>query len=394
MQPIHLTKPQEAFLKSIYNKIHSLKTKSREKIEIPVSLDIVKTNPVYQYIPPTIQSWIAGHKDHQLYYKKISLQIAHRQIVIHIVSFSQNSEKKYQKIVHLIKMWLEIASQYAASNCAEQLDIYLYLTPFKKELPAMDETGDHLDEMHINTASTTSCMLSNSILIYRREEWFKVFIHETFHCMGLDFSDQDNAKVDKKILELYPGCDPSLDVRFYETYCETWATIINILFVMAYPVSRAMTTRIQGGSREKTRRQKMIPKKWNMREFVFYLNKERKYTMKQAAKILHYHNIRYRQLIGLEEIETKYREKTQIFAYYVLKSVVFFSIDEFWKWVEEVSQFSLDFPKKQGAEEKMDEFYKIIERNYKREEFIEELEEAKTNSLSMKMTVYGDVLSK
>ena len=388
MDNLQFNQSQEEFLKTIYGKICQ-STPSREKID-SCSLDIVEKNPVFQYIPQPIQKWIQST---HATCKKIQLQIQEREISIYIIDFSRYSEKKYQKIIHLIKQWINIVSQYASKTCAQNLSIYLYLTPFKKNI---SQKGNALDVLQINTASTTSCMKDNTILIFRQEEWFKVFIHETFHCMGLDFSDQNTDNVDGKILGLYAGCDPSLDVRFYETYCEIWATLSNILFMMCYRDKyRKTRDRKQHGTRKSTR---MLREKWNMRIFINSLNEERKYSMYQAAKVLDHYGITYRQLIGVDEIQEKYREKTQIFAYYILKSNIFFFMGGFWKWVEQTARFSLDFPKTQ-SEKSIDEFFQLIETHYNNPVFIRELDQIQLNKdskkyKSMKMTVYGDFFAK
>jgi hypothetical protein len=402
MHPLQISKQQEDFLKKFYHKIQETSQQLRYKNSIKYTIehcshDIIEKTTVYRYIPQPIQSWIHGQPQTDTTCRKIHLQIQGRSVSIYIFSFSRYSEKKYQKIVHLMKQWLEIASIYASKTCASHLDIYLYLTPFRKELANM-QSRQPLDEMQINTASTTSCMRENSILIFREEEWFKVFIHETFHCLGLDFSDKNTEVVDKKILDLYVGCDPSLDVRFYETYCEIWATIINILFVMVYRGGTSKTrvrSHYRIPSRASTYKRKVAllglsSSSWNLRYFINSLNKERKYTMNQVAKLLQHYGITYTQLIGLEEITEKYREKTQIFAYYVLKSVIFFSMNDFWKWTEK-NGFSLNFPKK--TDESMLEFFQLVERNYNNPEFIEELGKGVSATTSMKMTVYGDYFS-
>ena len=45
-----------------------------------------------------------------------------------------------------------------------------------------------LDQDNCNTAVTYACAIKGECLIYRKEEWFKVLIHETMHALCLDFS--------------------------------------------------------------------------------------------------------------------------------------------------------------------------------------------------------------
>ena len=48
-----------------------------------------------------------------------------------------------------------------------------------------------LEPININGGVSNVCVKNSlsEIVIFRREEWFKVLIHETFHNYGLDFSD-------------------------------------------------------------------------------------------------------------------------------------------------------------------------------------------------------------
>jgi hypothetical protein len=49
------------------------------------------------------------------------------------------------------------------------------------------------------------------------------------HSFGLDFSHHECSHIDKKILGLFPL---NVDVRIYETYCEMWAELLNIMFIV------------------------------------------------------------------------------------------------------------------------------------------------------------------
>ena len=57
-------------------------------------------------------------------------------------------------------------------------NLYLF-TNHKKLLPSKEII---LNTSHVNSAYTYACR-EDTMTIFRQEEWFKVFIHETFHCM-------------------------------------------------------------------------------------------------------------------------------------------------------------------------------------------------------------------
>jgi hypothetical protein len=84
-----------------------------------------------------------------------------------------------------------------------------------------------LDQENVNTAFTRTCPKNSEIIVFRKEEWFKSFLHETFHNFGLDFSDMNNNSCNSKILEIFPV---NSEVNLFESYTEFWARIMNILF--------------------------------------------------------------------------------------------------------------------------------------------------------------------
>ena len=98
------------------------------------------------------------------------------------------------------------------------------MTDFKKKLP--EKSVDILSPINCNTAVTTGCLEKTEIIIYRKEEWFKVFIHETFHSLGLDFANYSTAEFENGIKSIFPL--KNLDIT--ETYAEFWGTILNCAF--------------------------------------------------------------------------------------------------------------------------------------------------------------------
>ena len=102
-----------------------------------------------------------------------------------------------------IYLWLKLLAKYADVKCGTDLECFIYLTPFKRTLPNVggsnnentrdventDEYKDYeeyedeynhnniLKPIHVNGGVSTVCQKSGKILVYRKEEWFKVFIH-------------------------------------------------------------------------------------------------------------------------------------------------------------------------------------------------------------------------
>jgi hypothetical protein len=252
--------------------------------------------------------------------------------------------KVYTKYVDSIVMWLYILNKYASTFCAKQLDIYLYFTSLSKHLPSTDSLV--LDENHANTAFTTTCPRESEIVIFRKEEWFKVLIHETFHNFGLDFSGMNTDKCTTDMLNIFPV---DSDVNLYESYAEFWAEIMNALFCSFFKLKN----------------------KNNIDEFLehseYFINLERTHGFFQLVKTLDYMGLNYETLVKKDKQsavkrEALYKEKTSILAYYIIKTILMNNYQGFLDWCQ-INNYKLyDFKKTQPN---IDKFCLFIKQNYK-----------------------------
>ena len=172
----------------------------------------------------------------------------------------------------------------------------------------MDEGA--VSQVHINTALTTQCSQKTEIILFRREEVFKVFIHESCHNLGLDFSGfyEANEMAKQVVAGIFPI---QSELCIYESYCEMWAELVNIVIadVVAHPRRRGFETA------------------WPA--IVRNINVERRFTIFQVAKLLTHNNMGYADLMKPGNL---YREKTEAFCYFVLKSIMLFYCDDFLAW--------------------------------------------------------------
>jgi hypothetical protein len=244
---------------------------------------------------------------------KCSFMINSRNIIIHFVKLDDSLKMpSIKKIIYRMYLWLHIADNYASRSCAETLNIYLYFIGHKKRLPELN--GEPLNWVHANTAFTTTCSKENEINIFREEEWFKVFIHETFHCLGLDFSSMNSMAGNQEILTLYST--NITDFRLYETYCEMWAELMNTMFIAFFSAKN----------------------KHDIRNIFIKMNtlirNEQIFSVFQCIKVLGHHGLTYRGILKESNTQDpKYHEKTNAFCYYVLKSILMVHINEYVEWV-------------------------------------------------------------
>jgi hypothetical protein len=265
--------------------------------------------------------------------------------------------KVFDNYVHYILIWLIMLNKYASKKCAPQLKIFIYFTNLQKEIPSSNY--EILNETHANTAFTYTCPKNSEIVVYRKEEWFKVFLHETFHNLGLDFSDMNNKKCNNIIKNIFPI---NSNINLYESYAEFWAKIMNVLFC-SY-------------SNLKDKNNKYI----YLKNCEILLNYEIIYSCFQMVKILDFMNLKYKQLFqkGIKNTEIRkkfYKENTNIFAYYILTFILLDNFENFIDWCNKYNISLFQFNKTEKNQMNLCNF---IIQNYKTKhllEFINYIEE-------------------
>jgi hypothetical protein len=309
------------FLEKIYNQLLLVENKWWEiSSNVYASQETVKTNSGfqpqskgshYESIPDKFRQVLIENTKTEY---KCNFMINSRNITIHFVKLDDSLKMpSVKKIIYRMYLWLSIADNYASRLCAETLNIYLYFISHKKRLP--DLNGEPLNWVHANTAFTTTCSKENEINIFREEEWFKVFIHETFHCLGLDFSSMNSMVGNQEILNVYST--NITDLRLYETYCEMWAELMNTMFIAFFSAKS----------------------KHDIRNIFMKMNtlirNEQIFSVFQCIKVLGHHGLNYRDILqdAGNKVDPKYHEKTNAFCYYVLKSVLMVHINEYIEWI-------------------------------------------------------------
>jgi hypothetical protein len=145
----------------------------------------------------------------------------------------------------------------------------------------------------------------------------------------------------------------STDVRIYETYCETWAEIINVMFIV-----------FQLSSHDN------LVKK--LEKFMDY---ERVFSLFQCAKILKHFGLSYSQLY--EKTDTahmarkmRYKEKTPVLSYYIIKSFLMYKVNHFLEWCVSNNNVSIRF-NDADANATMNSYFELIQNLYQDKKFIE-----------------------
>lgn len=261
---------------------------------------------------------------------------------------------KYDKRIKFIIMWFYVAFAYSKKSYGKKINLFLYLTSQNKTIPKNKLAI--LDTVNCNTAVTTACEINGDILIFREEEWFKVLIHETFHLLCLDFANMPNyilSEFNKKIRGIMPVRS---DYNLYEAYSEFWATIWNCAFC-SYNIIDVK----------------------NFTNFASYMDYciqiEIIFSIFQMNKVLRFMGLSYSQLYIKDETANTiarrylYREKTNVLAYYIVKTILLFYHVDFLNWCDRNNGLSM--VQFRNTRLNLMEFARFIEQKYKSQKFLE-----------------------
>jgi hypothetical protein len=337
------------------------------------------------YITSEISQYITNESKKILTFE---CKIKERLIRLHFILFNNNNSNlisHYKVLAHRVYMWLSMISD--KSKCVDVLNIYVYLTPFEKKIPA--SKGQSIGPENANTGYTFRCEKQNEIVIYRQEEWFKVLMHETMHAFGTDFDDNSGTGAEDDLKTIFSLPD-DVKIKFSETYSEIWARIMNVVFQTYFKSPPSLESRTLSKFKK---------------NIDFYLHLESIFSLYQCIKILDYMGINYTILTSDSDnskqiVTSFYRENTNVFAYYVLTSILLNNHSDFLLWCTNHNGRGLNIFKVKTTQP---EFVKLIKSCYKKSDLLKEIVEteqkvvrdykkASTNRTllkTMRMTIVG-----
>jgi len=329
-------------------------------------LNITKIHSVSQipkpksFNPDSFPREIREHIDkHMLYDLSYTFSLFDREISIHFIVEQSSPEYQielYNEYIEKILVWLHIINEYASKKCSKRLVLYMYFTSLNKKLPTSNISI--LNENNVNTAFTYTCPVDSEIVVFRKEEWFKVLMHESFHNFALDFSDMNTENCTNHILSIFKV---KSDVNLFEAYTEFWAEMMNAVFCSYYFVNK----------KPHENEASLIE------EFLsncdFFINFERTFKFFQMVKTLDFMGLKYKDLyasgsLSVSMRETLYKEESNVLSYYIITTILMNNYQGFLSWCN-VNNLSLIQFKKTISN--MDSFCKFIEKNYKTRSMIE-----------------------
>jgi hypothetical protein len=279
------------------------------------------------YIDNKIKEYIKNKPGSLITYQ---LPFKDKTITINLIKYSKISPKQLKNFDNLVKNMMAqiyLINHLTKNNtCSEDsLNVYLFLTPFKRELEKSQEKV--LGASNANGGFCYGCVSNGDIVVYRQEEVFKVFSHELVHNFGVDgyiwqFMTQVKVKNTKEYLIYnkfldYFNLGRENNIGIQESLVEFWGEFFNnAIYSFVYSKSCNLSTYKQ--------------------EFKFYtqvfetvMKFEIIHSFLQTTKIISHNRLNYIDILSTNNNKPVYKENTHIFSYYILKLYILFGYKEF-----------------------------------------------------------------
>jgi len=256
------------------------------------------------YVPDNIKNFIKKNikciETYDFVIKNIKFSIEF------LVCDNKEHEIYLKKVIVLLHFLLSFFVPQISS-----LKISLCFTNKKKLLP--EEKKQILSKDNINTALTFACKKDGEILLYRKEEWYKVLIHELMHSLCFDFAQLNMSFSIKNLLKNMFNVNSEFNIT--ETYSEFWANIFHTSIISFFSLSN----------------------KNDFEDFILnfrILNEFEKYfSIFSCIKVLDHMGLSYEEITSDDEGKKSkslslYKEDTNVFAYHILKSIWLFNTED------------------------------------------------------------------
>lgn len=303
--------------KETYNQTSLITDSKKLKIELPE-------------IQNSIRNRNAMTENSKFISKKIGTKIKEIQYDFYLITFNVFSEMRFSYYIYSygnisskhLKQYgdhLMFLSHFIYDIMVRQMNdrenqisfpsvhVHIYMTGYKKLLP-----NHHmkLNVEHVNTGLTEAYSETGTIIIFRKEEWYKTTIHELLHLFGVDqYTHQDKTNR-INLLKLF---NVNSKMLYGEAYVEFWANTLQCAMISFHKSNRCFDM--------------------FKLHFETYLSIELQFSLYQANKILNYMSLTYVDLFkGNSDKKIKFNENTNVFCYYILKAILLYYHESFFIW--------------------------------------------------------------
>ena len=245
-------------------------------------------------------------------YIRVTIKLKNRTVVLYFVLFNdEDFGLDFDFYVSFIISYV-VFCDGINSGCSKYLTVFFYLTPFKKELHKQDKI---IGTKNVNSGVTYSCIENNEICVYRKEEFLKVFFHEMIHSMGLDSGLFQDTNFIKDMNNLFR-------VKTTNNYFEAYTEFMGVHFFL-------MFNSFYLGKNENE----------SSGLFNILLENEIYFSMYQMNKVLNHNGLSYIDLVKNRNTDL-YRESSNVFAYYVLKTIMLYHNSKVFKFLKTKKKLS------------------------------------------------------
>lgn len=275
-----------------------------------------------QYIDTTIVDYIGANIDKctMISYENT---IYEQRFIFNFIIYDKINIKKLNNCVKAMLQILQVIKNISNNKKTstnmkklcniDGLQINIFLTPFIKELEL--NSNKVLGASNINSGLTYPCLKNGEIYIYRKHEFFKVFIHETLHSYNVDKLLHTNYNSNNYYQSLINTFNINENAKSYskiglnESITEFWAFIIHVFTYCYYNTNNF---------------NKLIEL------FERFYKCEVIHSTFQVAKILHANNINYVQFLSTitKNSTTLYNETSHILSYIFFKTLLIYNTHE------------------------------------------------------------------
>jgi len=217
-------------------------------------------------------------------------------------------------IVEKMLLVLQLIIAISKNDSRNGQHVTFFLTPFQKKLNTNSNVytsnANVLGAKNVNSGFTYPYLKTGITFIYRKEEFFKVFIHESIHYYGIDKALHKDFSNDAKYNINYNKFINSFNIRpqdianigINEALTEYWTFII-YLIAQSYKKSITLANFIY--------------------EFDNSYKLELLHIIFQVVKILNYNKLTYSEF--LTKSTKQYKETSHIFSYYIVKTLLVYN---------------------------------------------------------------------
>ena len=175
-----------------------------------------------QFIPSSITAYLNNTRNTSV---SLDLRVGNVSVKLSVYGFNM-SESDLEDRLSFAAAAVVAVRNLSRRTPLRSLRINVFLTPFRKQATL----GSPLTPENVNSGYCTLGKHHREIVIFRKEEWFKVLLHELLHCFDVGPSKTQQVQFETYVAKTYQLPNVSLD----EGYIEFLARVVNCMFSALY----------------------------------------------------------------------------------------------------------------------------------------------------------------